>query len=136
MIHITSEGNLFTSFCTSVAGTASFHQLTVTALIQLQFFILSVLFLLVNCNLFAIFFKKKKKKKKKNSVAGLFLCAISAAGSFLCCLVSALFVPGIHFQWIENFKASSLDSVGKFTERKWTTHMESNMVRRVTLELT
>ena len=61
-------------------------------------------------------------KKKKNSVAGLFLCAIFAAG--------------IHFQWIENFKASSLGSVGKLTERKWTTHMESNTVRRVTLELT
>ena len=25
MIHITSEGNLFTSFCISVAGTASFQ---------------------------------------------------------------------------------------------------------------
>ena len=42
MIHITSEGNLFTSFCNSVAGTASFHQLTVTALIQ--FFIQSFYF--------------------------------------------------------------------------------------------
>ena len=41
MIHITSEGNLFTSFCISVAGTARFHHLTVTALIQLQFFIQS-----------------------------------------------------------------------------------------------
>ena len=60
----------------------------------------------------------------------------SAAGSFLCCLVSALFVLGIHFQWIENFKASSLGSVGKLTERKWNTHMESNTVMRVTLELT
>ena len=70
MIHITSEGNLFTSFCNSVAGTASFHQLTVTALIQ--FSIQSFLFLLVNYNLFAI------KKKKKNSVAGLFLV--------LCCV--------------------------------------------------
>ena len=70
MIHITSEGNLFTSFCNSVAGTASFHQLTVTALIQ--FSIQSFLFLLVNCNLFAIL--KKKKKKKKNSAAGSFLC--------------------------------------------------------------
>ena len=54
MIHITSEGNLFTSFCNSVAGTASFHQLAVTALFQFliqfhfQFFIQSVLFLLVN----------------------------------------------------------------------------------------
>ena len=38
-IHITSEGTLFTSFCTSVAGTASFHHLTVTALFQ--FFIQS-----------------------------------------------------------------------------------------------
>ena len=61
-------------------------------------------------------------KKKKDSVAGLFLFAIFAAG--------------IHFQWIENFKASSLGSVGKLTERKWNTHMESNTVRRVTLELT
>ena len=34
----------------------------------------------------------------------LFVCHISAAG--------------IHFQWIENFKASSLGSVGKFTEKK------------------
>ena len=73
MIHITSEGNLFTSFCKSVAGIASFHQLAVTALIQ--FSIQSFLFLLVNCNLFAIL--KKKKKKKKNSAAGLFSCAIS-----------------------------------------------------------
>ena len=62
------------------------------------------------------------KKKKKNSVAGLFLCAIFAAG--------------IHFQWIENFKASSSGSVGKLTERKWNTPMESNTVRRVTLDLT
>ena len=53
MIHITSEGNLFTSFCIAVAGTASFHHLTVTALFQ--FFIQSyfILFLLVNFNLFA-----------------------------------------------------------------------------------
>ena len=108
MIHITSEGSLFTPFCISVAGTASFHQLTVTALIQ--FSIQSFLFLLVNCNLFAIF---KKKKKKKNSVAGLFLCAISTAGSFQCCLVSALFVPGIHFQWIENFKGKQFRFCGK-----------------------
>ena len=57
MIHTTSEGNLFTSFCNSVAGTASFHQLTVTALIQFSF--QSFLFLLVNFNLF----EKKKKKK-------------------------------------------------------------------------
>ena len=60
MIHITSEGNLFTSFCNSVAGTASFHQLAVTALfqflIQFQFFIQSVLLLLVNSNLFAKLF--------------------------------------------------------------------------------
>ena len=51
MINNTSEGNLFTSFCTSVAGTASFQHLTVTALFQ--FFIQSVLFELVNFNLFA-----------------------------------------------------------------------------------
>ena len=57
MIHITSEGNLFTSFCNSVAGTAIFQHLTVTALFQ--FFIQSlfyfILFLLVNFNLFASF---------------------------------------------------------------------------------
>ena len=104
MIHITSEGNLFTSFCISVARTASVHQLTVTALIQ--FSIQSFLFLLVTCNLFAI-------KKKKNSVAGPFLCAISTAGSFLCCLVFALFVPGIHFQWIENLKGKQFRFCGK-----------------------
>ena len=76
MIHITSEGNLFTSFCISVAGTASFHQLIVTALIQ--FSIQSFLFLLVNCNLFAIL-----KKKKKNSAAGSFLCSFCVP--YLCC---------------------------------------------------
>ena len=38
MIHITSEGNLFSSFCISVAVTAIFQNLTVTALIQFQFF--------------------------------------------------------------------------------------------------
>ena len=85
MIHITSEGNLFTSFCISVAGTASFHQLTVTALIQ--FSIQSFSFLLVNCNLFAIF---KKKKKKKNSVAGLFL-VLCCVPYFSCRIVSVLF---------------------------------------------
>ena len=53
MINITSEGNLFTSFCISVAGTASFHQLAVTALFQ--FFIQSFFFFLVNFNLFASF---------------------------------------------------------------------------------
>ena len=53
MINITSEGNLFTSFCISVAETASFQHLTVTALFQ--FSIQSVLFLLVNFNLFASF---------------------------------------------------------------------------------
>ena len=53
MINITSEGNLFTSFCTSVAGTASFQHLTVTALFQ--FFIQSFLFVLVNFDLFASF---------------------------------------------------------------------------------
>ena len=53
MINITSEGNLFTSFCTSVAGTAIFQHLTVTALFQ--FFIQSFLFVLVNFNLFASF---------------------------------------------------------------------------------
>ena len=40
------------------------------------------------------------------------------------------------FSGLKILKASSLGSVGKFTERKWTTPMESNMVRRVTLELT
>ena len=43
MIHITSEGNLFTSFCILVAGTAIFQYLTVTALIQFQFFFHSVI---------------------------------------------------------------------------------------------
>ena len=49
------------------------------------------------------------------------------------CLIST---AGLNFQWIENFKASSSGSVGKLIERKWNTHMESNMVRRVTLDLT
>ena len=57
MIHIISEGNLFACFCISVAGTARFHHLTVTALfqffIQSFFFIYFILFLLVNFNLFA-----------------------------------------------------------------------------------
>ena len=91
MIHITSEGNLFTSFCTSVAGTASFHQLTVTALIQ--FSIQSFLFLLGNCNLFAIF----KKKKKKNSVAGLFL-VLCCVPYFSCRIVSVFLVSSCLFQ--------------------------------------
>ena len=78
MINITSEGNLFTSFCTSVAGTASFHQLTVTALIQ--FSIQSFLFLLVNFNLFAI--KKKQNKKKKKVLQDSFCGPISTAGLF------------------------------------------------------
>ena len=47
MINITSEGNLFTSFCISVAGTASFHQLAVTALFQFLLFS-QFSFLLVN----------------------------------------------------------------------------------------
>ena len=68
-------------------------------------------------------FQYIKKKKKKHSVAGLFSCAIS--------LLQESISSGF-----ENFKAISLGSVGKFTERKWTTHMESNIVRRVTLELT
>ena len=58
MIHITSEGNLFTSFCNLVAGTASFLHLTVTALFQFfiqSFFSFFMLFLLVNFNLFATF---------------------------------------------------------------------------------
>ena len=78
MINITSEGNLFTSFCTSVAGTASFHQLAVTALFQ--FFIPSYfLFLLVNFNPFS----NKKKKKCCRIVSVLFLCGpISTAGLF------------------------------------------------------
>ena len=53
MIKITSEGNLFTSFCISVAGTASFHQLAVTALFQFLLFS-QFSFLLVN---FKSFFK-------------------------------------------------------------------------------
>ena len=54
MINITSEGNLFTSFCISVAGTASFHQLAVTALFQFLLFS-QFSFLLVNFKLFASF---------------------------------------------------------------------------------
>ena len=54
MINITSEGNLFTSFCISVAGTASFHQLAVTALFKFLLFS-QFSFLLVNFNLFASF---------------------------------------------------------------------------------
>ena len=54
----------------------------------------------------------------------------------MCFFCVAIFAAGIHFQRIENFKASSSGSVGKLTERKWNTHMESNTVRRVTLELT
>ena len=55
MIHITSEGNLFTSFCISVVGTARFHHLTVTALFQFfiqSFLLLFYLILLVNFNCF------------------------------------------------------------------------------------
>ena len=70
MIHIASEGNLFTSFCNSVAGTASFHQLTVTALIQFSF--QSFLFLLVNFNLI----ENKKKKKKKEVLQDSFCVAL------------------------------------------------------------
>ena len=70
MINITSEGNLFTSFFTSVAGTASFHHLTVTALFQ--FFIQSVLFLLVNFNLFASFV---------GSICCLYNCVTSVCSS-------------------------------------------------------
>ena len=83
MIHITSEGNLFTSFCISVAGTASFHQLTVTALIQ--FSIQSFLFLLVNCNLFAIL-----KKKKKTVLQDCFL-VLPCVPHISCRIVSVLF---------------------------------------------
>ena len=54
MINITSEGNLFTSFCISVVGTASFHQLVVTALFQFLLFS-QFSFLLVNFNLFVSF---------------------------------------------------------------------------------
>ena len=77
---------------------------------------MSVVFLLINYNLFAIL---KKKKQCCRTIS----CAIS--------LLQESISSGF-----ENFKASSLGSVGKLTERKWTTHMESNMVRRVTLELT
>ena len=56
MINITSEGNLFTSFFTSVAVTAIFQHLTVTALNQFQFFIQSFIFVrLVLIFLLAIF---------------------------------------------------------------------------------
>ena len=133
MIHITSEGNLFTSFCISVAGTASFHQLTVTALIQ--FSIQLFLFLLVNCNLFAILKKKQKKTVLQDHWCCL-VCHISyrIVSVFFWCL-PCLFQESI-FSGLKTYKASSLGFVGKLTERKWTTHMESNMIRRVTLELT
>ena len=55
MIHITSEGNLFTSFCISVAGTARFHHLTVTALIQFQFFFFHSVILFIFVRLVLIF---------------------------------------------------------------------------------
>ena len=57
MINITSEGNLFTSFCNPVAGTAGFQHLTVTALFQFFFFhsVIFFLFLLVNFIIFASF---------------------------------------------------------------------------------
>ena len=51
MINITSEGNLFNSFCNPVAVTASFHNLAVTSLFL--FFIHSVLFFFANPNVFA-----------------------------------------------------------------------------------
>ena len=71
MIHITSEGNLFTSFCNPVAGTASFQHLTVTALFQ--FFIQSFFFfLLVNFNLFASFV---------GSICYLYNCVTSVCNS-------------------------------------------------------
>ena len=50
VIDITSEGNLFNSFCNPIAVTESFHNLAVTSLFL--FFIQSVLFL-ANPNLFA-----------------------------------------------------------------------------------
>ena len=53
MINITSEGSLFTSFSNPVVGTASFHQLAVTALFQFSFNQFS--FMLGNFNLFASF---------------------------------------------------------------------------------
>ena len=55
MIHMTSEGNLFTSFCISIAGTARFQHLTVTALIQLQFFFFHSVILFIFVRLVLIF---------------------------------------------------------------------------------
>ena len=71
--------------------------------------------MLVNFNLFAI---KKKKKVLQDSFCVPYLLQESIPSGF------------------ETYKASSSGSVGKLTERKWNTHMESNTVRRVTLELT
>ena len=77
----------------------------------------SEIFLLFFHCQFCFFFVHFTKKKK--SVAGLFLCAIFAAG----------IIPS----GFETYKASSSGSVGKLTERKWNPHMKSNTVRRVTL---
>ena len=50
MINITSEGNLFNSFCNPVAVTASVQNLTVTSLFL---FIIQIVLFLANLKLFA-----------------------------------------------------------------------------------
>ena len=64
------------------------------------------------------FIKKKKKVLQDSFCVALFQLQDCISSGF------------------ETYKASSLGSVGKLTERKWNPHMESNTVRRVTLELT
>ena len=56
MINITSEGNLFTSFCNPVAGTASFHHFAVTAL-----FLLFIHILMLKLKEFPLTLKDKAK---------------------------------------------------------------------------
>ena len=70
--------------------------------------------MLVNFNLFAIK-KNKNKKVLQDSFCVPYLLQESIPSGF------------------ETYKVSSSGSVGKFTERKWNPHMESNTVRRVTL---
>ena len=79
MIHITSEGNLFTSFLHISCSNCQFLALDSNCTDSATVFHSVILFLLVNCNLFA---SKKKKKKKKQCCRTIFVCHISAAGLF------------------------------------------------------
>ena len=67
----------------------------------------------------------------------LFLSNFSLFGRvvFFLCLVSTLFVAGIHFQWVKNSKGKqfSTGAVGKLTMIKWNPHMKSNTIMRETL---